>query len=832
MPQARDEAGNIWETDAQGNAVRLISAAGGSPMGGIVTKAADPTRPYEAPKAAADLAIAQGKVAMTPAEVAKAQADAEIARLGVEKARIDLQTGDLEAKKDADAKRSRSANLRALQKQIERARELYSKNIKGGAPNALVGGIPNVFGLRDAIRPDIGQFNTAGSSLAEQAFSAFRVPGAGPQSDRDLELFVEANRPTATDSDLQIEEKLGNIQRRVEAALSGLGEDRPAAAIMGGIPNAAPPTGPAGPTEIDPTGGNPLLSPQDRAFLSANARSLGADGIRQYAAARGLQIPDNEIQAAVDYYSQGGQQDAVVNAPQGEGSLRGQVAASPFGSFAISAGDLASGGLLDEAASLAGGNADAVQQAIDLSRQQNPTASLLGSLAGGTVGALGAGKLVGAIPGIGARAASMGGGIVPDLLYGAAYGAGSAEDGERGTGALMGAGLSGAGNVIGRGIVGGIGRGVRGVSAPAIRYLDQAGIPMTGGQIMGGTGGVIGGTIKAAEDALSSIPGLGTALKNRRQEGIEGFNREALRQALVPIGAEAPEAVGNAGIGQAQGLVSNAYDSALSGVNLVPDAAYNQALSEAIQAGASLPGGLAGIFSSTMSNRVTPQFTEQGLSGRGLQGAIQGLRKDSGDLMRKGEIQSDLFRDATVDVENALMGLAERQAPGTPAAIRDANSAYRNLSIVEDAAIRGDNYGGVFTPAQLGAATKANMKRFNGKKGLAAGDAPMRELQQFGQDILPSEVPNSGTVDRALAAALLPVALGGTATGVATDYLSPEAAGGIGLLGALATRQGRNALQAALVRRPEAARAIGDQIYNNRQIGAMIGAPLLLGGSR
>ncbi len=27
MPQARDEAGNIWETDAQGNPVRLLQAA-------------------------------------------------------------------------------------------------------------------------------------------------------------------------------------------------------------------------------------------------------------------------------------------------------------------------------------------------------------------------------------------------------------------------------------------------------------------------------------------------------------------------------------------------------------------------------------------------------------------------------------------------------------------------------------------------------------------------------------------------------------------------------------------------------------------------------------
>lgn len=35
MPQARDEAGNIWETDPQGNALRLVRAAGAPAIGGV-----------------------------------------------------------------------------------------------------------------------------------------------------------------------------------------------------------------------------------------------------------------------------------------------------------------------------------------------------------------------------------------------------------------------------------------------------------------------------------------------------------------------------------------------------------------------------------------------------------------------------------------------------------------------------------------------------------------------------------------------------------------------------------------------------------------------------
>lgn len=828
MAQARDEAGNIWEVDAQGNPVRLVRAAGAQAVpGGIVVKPADPTRAYEAPKAAADLAIAQGKVAMTPAEIRKAEADARAADASARKAEAEAATGNLEAQKNADAKRGRAENLKALQSQIDRVRSLYTQNLRGGAPNGLNRFIPNL------IRPDLGQFDTAGAGLAEQALGAFRVPGVGSQSDAELRAFVEANRPLQTDSDLEIEEKLANIQRRLDAANAGLGigapvkdDRRPAVAAIGGIPNVSPP---AGPDQIDPTGGNPLLSPQDRAFLSQNARTLGPEGVRQYVAARGLRIPEDEIQAAFDYYSKGGSQNPVVNVPQGEGSVVGRIAASPVGSFAISAGDLASGGLLDEAAGALGGESSAVREAIDLSREQNPTSSLLGSLAGGAIGALGAGKIAGAIPGIGARAAAIGGGIVPDLIYGGVYGAGSADDGDRLTGALTGAGLAGAGNVIGGAIVGGAGRAVRGVSAPAVRRLNEAGVPMTAGQIMGGSG-VMGRTIKSLEDASESVPLLGSLIRSRRDEGIQGFNRAALKEALEPINAQVQGTIGNDAIEQAQGLVGDAYTRALGGVNLAPDDAYGAAINQATAAGQKLPGGLSSVFEAILANRVAPQITETGMSGRGLQAALQGLRKDSGDVIRRGEIQGDLLKGATVDVEDALMDLAERQAPGTVEGLGSANSAFRNLSIIEDAALKADNAGGVFTPAQLGMATKQNAKRFGGKHAAARGDVPMRELQQAGQEILPSTMGNSGTADRVLATAVLPSLLGGAAaTGAASDYLSPEAAGGIGIMSALATRQGRNALQKLLVSRPEAARSIGDQIYNNRAIGSMIGVPLLLG---
>src|SRR3546814_17193547 len=100
---------------------------------------------------------------------------------------------------------------------------------------------------------------------------------------------------------------------------------------------------------------------------------------------------------------------------------------------------------------------------------------------------------------------------------------------------------------------------------------------------------------------------------------------------------------------------------------------------------------------------------------------------------------------------------------------------------------------------------------------------PYTTLFRSAQAVLPSTVPNSGTTDRAIAAWLLPTALGGAATtGVATDYVPEEAAIPIGLLGLSSTKAGREALEKLLLGRSETARSIGNKVYDNRAIGGNI----------
>lgn len=120
---------------------------------------------------------------------------------------------------------SRAASLDALSRQLEMTRGLYKKNFEGVGLRSIGEYLPT---------PTAGEFNSAAAGLSDQALSAFRVPGVGSQSDRELASFVAANQPSNWDTDKAVEQKLRNIEGRLVA-------QRRAA----GLPDIAPPLNPA-----------------------------------------------------------------------------------------------------------------------------------------------------------------------------------------------------------------------------------------------------------------------------------------------------------------------------------------------------------------------------------------------------------------------------------------------------------------------------------------------------------------------------------------------------------------------------------------------------------
>lgn len=868
---ARDEAGNIWEVDGQGNPIRILydAEAQRAPKraGQVLSLPKDPAKQAQL---AATTANTEANTRRTLADIADRNDESKFGKLkpgfrwNADHSAMEPIPGSKdpltpEQEAAAQALRMRNGQLDALVKQINEVQGLYEKG-----PGSTKG----FAGLTDYFPTEANSaFDTAAAGLAEQGLAAFRVPGVGSQSDRELAQFVAANRPSSWDRDVSAEQKLKQLRLRVDEARKAAGLPAadwqigatqqvrnfgpgavPAAGAAGAPPSGPGGTPPGGTNVMDPgafNGGpgafniptngtrlvkNPLLAGvNDR--VNHMLRSGVPDAqIVQYMQGVGLDTSKTQgLNAAFQFRKQNPQYkgsysvnlDDMAVPLSGWERTANAVATNPVGAGLISAGNAI---VPYEALSSNPERTRAILEGVGNSSPGAGLGSALGTIAGGTLAAgateLGLGRLAGALP-AGALARVAASPRTADAAYGAYQG------GFTGDGGVMGAiegGLTGlAGGIAGRAVARGVGNALTGVRNEAVRTLAGEGVPMTIGQTLGQSGR-FGAAIKGIEDRAAGLPIVGDFINARRREGLQGFRTAAVNEAMAPIGVRMQNGVGDQAIADAQGAVGNAYDSALGGVNLQVDPQYRRALGTVVQDANRLPQPMAQTFMSTLDNRVAPMFNGQQLSGRNLQGAIQGLRKDAGAMLNRNEVQADLFKDRTVDMERALMDLAERQAPGTPAALQAANAANRRLSIVEDAAARAENQGGLFSPAQLGMAIKSNARQFNGMRGLVRGEMPLQDLQRAGQQVLPNAVPDSGTAGRMV----IPLALagagagGGYATGGSDGALVGASAGL--LASGLYSRPAQGMLAGAVLNRPAPLSRLGEEFLRYNRYGGAIGA--------
>lgn len=754
MPQSRDEAGNIWEVDADGRPVRLISQ-GGTPQP-APTMPTDPAFQYKGPKAGADLTgqtIDNSiKSATGPATIRKANADAAAAEAEAEKKKRDLQAAMATASPAQQKAMSALADDEVLAA-IQRAREGVNKGYSTGYW-ARLGNVPGIGGLiapQNAIDLE-GSLNTIASRLTLDKLAQLKqssptgASGLGSLTEKEGALLRDSVAALGqTQSPEKLLESLAAVEKhyRNYKALSA-GEDYRDAGVAEryGIargPNETPAMGLAkggAREEFDPA-----LQGVNSHIRGMIGRGASAAEIVGYANSIRPGLGDQiagQLEKAVNFRAQNPRVPiqnytvSVENRAVPMSDTREAVnkaAQSPLGAYGVAAGDMLSMGTLDNLQ----GNPALARAGMAQIKDDNPNASLLGTLSGGAI-AGGAGEAALAAAG---RFAP----IAADATLGAAYGAGSADEGSRLSGAGWGALGGVTGGMFGRRVMSGLGEATRGVQNEAARALRARDIPLTIGQIRGGAA-------KAAEDRLMGYGGVGDRILAQRNAGIDAFNRAAFDEALQPLGQARVAQIGEQGVDQARGMISGpggAYDRALNGVSLIPDSQFATDVGGAVARGSNL-ARTGPEFSSWVDNSVAPHFSAPNgqINGRQVQDILQQARgadfgTDSMGTMAKG---------AARDIEGAVMDLAGRQAPGSMEALGNTNTAYRNLNIIADAVARAANTGGRFTPAQLGTAARGNAVKFGGKIAAATPDRPFFDLQRAGQEVLPSRVPDSGTAGR------------------------------------------------------------------------------------
>lgn len=347
---------------------------------------------------------------------------------------------------------------------------------------------------------------------------------------------------------------------------------------------------------------------------------------------------------------------------------------------------------------------------------------------------------------------------------------------------------------------------LKGVQNPAAQRLMGQGVTPTAGQILGGG-------FKKTEDALESIPVLGSVIGAARQRANRQLNTAAYNRALNPIGETAKGVpTGAAGIAHVSDKLSAAYEKLLDKVTLKPDAQLiDDVVASTSKANQSIGKEAASVLENIIDSELINKLSDNvPLSGRQLKIIESELGKLATTYGKGGasdQIISDAIRNVQTDLRNALV----RSNPAQAAELRAINTGYANYARLRYAGIQaGAELNTGFTPAQLRAGVKASDESV-GKGNFARGRALMQDLSTDAREVMGGNLPTSGTAERGILAAIL---AGGS-------YIDPLT-GGVAATATLPYLPGvQRGTAHLLASRPEIVRRTGQAL---QQYGPPVGA--------
>lgn len=407
------------------------------------------------------------------------------------------------------------------------------------------------------------------------------------------------------------------------------------------------------------------------------------------------------------------------------------------------------------------------------------------------------GEFVGSIPGY------VAGGLAGGPFTGGAIGAGlnSRSDSLPGVAADM-----ALGGVLGKGsdmVMAGAQKLIAPQLAPAVQKLMAAKIPLTPGQ-------TLGGMAKNFEDKAVSIPILGNLISRGQKNATEGFNTAVLNDALKPIGKMLPagKSSGREAIDHVAKTIGAEYDALLPKMTGTLDAQLQQEVNtigqNAIGEGATKD--IVDRFQNVIKAQLLARAPNGTLNGAQLKMAQEQLNKVGSNFASSADGNDRLLGSMILDANESFNNMLLRNNPQYADALKSANAAWAKYSRIRRAGSALGNADGVFTAAQYSNAVKALDKSVD-KGNYARGKALNQDLADAAKEVLPNSVPNSGTSDRAMAAAL-PALLTG-AVPFAPNLAVPALAAS-----ALYTRPGQAAMRGLLggprpAWAPAAANAVG-----------------------
>ena len=387
---------------------------------------------------------------------------------------------------------------------------------------------------------------------------------------------------------------------------------------------------------------------------------------------------------------------------------------------------------------------DEIRTDINQFRQNSPYAAygleILGSLPSGVAGV---GK-------------TLAGTAVRSGLMGAAYGAGASEGDivDRAKGAAVGGTIGGIAGPVVQKIM-------PNVSAGAKKLMDK-GVNLTPGQATAGT--LVGSIINTLEKGSTSLPLVGTMVKGALNRSTESFNRAAINDALKSINKVVPKNLtGRKAIEWAKNEISNSYQDVIGKMQLNnADELVDIVSTVSTNLKGNIDSKLYNNFNNKISEIIIARVKDGKLSGQALQNVQIDVKKLINQYIKNGgtaeremadaltTILSGKTDDAGLKIVNGLDDLLIRDnAPELVTQFKNTNKAFSLFNPIQDASTASATSGGTFSPAQLlNAIKKSDVTSNKGQFATGSAKGNLQNLAETGEEIVGTNLPNSGTADR------------------------------------------------------------------------------------
>ena len=268
---------------------------------------------------------------------------------------------------------------------------------------------------------------------------------------------------------------------------------------------------------------------------------------------------------------------------------------------------------------------------------------------------------------------------------------------------------------------------------------------------------------------------MGDAIRGAQARSLESFNRAALQRALGPVGETLPNGImGREGLAHVEKALGDKYNAILPKLQFKPDQQFSAEFTQLQQMAAQLPEAQAKQFERVIRDKLVNKMTPQGnMNGESFKAAESELNRIAEGYRSSADFDTRELGNALKSVIQSARNTLVRGNPQYADELAKINEGYANFSRLRRAAGSVAAEDGLFTPAQLHNAVKAKSGGVD-KSQFARGDALMQDLSEAGRSVLPSRVPDSGTMTRAAVAGMTlnPALIPGVVAGAA-GYSAP-----------------------------------------------------------